>query len=166
MTHWVCKADGRIQCQNNPEIPLAVMRLELAWLVGGANILSEKKIAVIVPDLCGIPAGTFNAFEITEDGYHMLFHGFPGPNGFRDCPDAGKPVMPGLTDKDMPEPHFAAGVALTGISSATQSPVLVRELIGHRLRVYPQGSPITMDYVPDRVNIVTKGHHIADIWYG
>ena len=53
-------------------------------------------------------------------------------------------------------------------SAAFGTPVLVRELVGHPLRVYEDGQPITKDYRPERVNIVlTPGTDvIMDIWFG
>jgi hypothetical protein len=163
---WVCKPDGRIQCQDNPEIPLDTMRKQLAAIVGDDNILDQKKITVITPKMCGIPAGTMNAYDLSEFGYELLHNGFVGPMGFRDCPGDGQHAMPGVTDQAGTEPNFATGVAFTGISSAGSTPTLVRDLIGHRVRVYEQGSPVTLDLIFGRVNVVTKDHVIADIWFG
>ena len=50
---WVCKPDGTIQCQNEPEITLAEARNRLALLVGEQNILEEKKHYIIVIWMCG-----------------------------------------------------------------------------------------------------------------
>jgi hypothetical protein len=162
---WVCKTDGRVQCQDDSEIPLATMRAELAMIIGAENILGQKKITVITPKMCGLSAGTLNAYEITDMGYYILYHGFIGPMGFHDCPGDGRHAMPGVTDQEA-APGFAVGVALTGVSSAASTPVLARDLIGHLVRVYEQGSVISLDFIVGRVNIVTKDGIIVDIWYG
>jgi len=96
----------------------------------------------------------------------FLYHGFVGPLGFRDCPGEGEHAIPGVTDQSEAEPGFAVGVALTGVSSVASTPMLVRDLIGHLVRVYEQGSVISLDFIVGRVNIVTKEGVIADIWYG
>jgi hypothetical protein len=164
MTHWVCKPDGRIQCQDDPEIPLDAMRAELEALIGAQNVLGAKKISVIVIQMCGIPAGSFNAYEITDLGYYILNHGTVGPSGFRNCPGDGQPMI--AFDNAAETPGLAQVIAAAGLGSAQSQPVLVRELIGRRVRVYEEGSPITEDYRPYRTNIVTKNGTIADIWFG
>lgn len=47
------------------------------------------------------------------------------------------------------------------------TPVLIRELVGHPLRVFKPGDVGTMDYVPKRVNIkVDASGFIEDITFG
>lgn len=162
-THWVCKNDGRIQCQDDPEVTLDEMRRELALIVGDANILGQAKKHVITPKMCGLPAGSLNAYELSEDGYYVLVHGFVGRTGFADCRETAKELA---GPAEAPPEQLSQLVALTGLTSAATHPVLVRELIGTAVRVYEVGSPITQDYRPDRTNIVTDRNRIADIWYG
>ena len=103
-THWVCKADGTVQCQENPEIPLEVMRAQLAAVIGDKEILRAEKRSHIVIRLCGFPTGRVNAYELTEHGYWLLTHGFIGPMGFALC--------------DLPE----AAVAASDSKSAQRDP--------------------------------------------
>lgn len=158
---WVCQPDGSIQCLDIAGVPLAVMRRQLAMLVGDENILDERQDHVFMPQLCGLPTGVRNAYLLTETGYHILFHGFVGPGGFTPCDHGAKALT-----ADRPPIDVDSFVAASGVTSVLANPVLVRELIGRRLRVYRQGDAISGDYVADRVNIVTLNNRIVDIWYG
>lgn len=161
--HWVCKSDGAIQCQEMMPISLDTMRTLLASIVGDANIIAQAKKHVIVPTMCGIPAGSLNAYELTAAGYYILVHGFVGRMGFADCPATAAAVEPGAGEGPI---DYATVLAATKATSVGTHPVLVRELIGRAVRVYEEGSIITKDFVTDRTNIVTKGGRIVDIWFG
>lgn len=163
MGHWVCKPDGAIQCQDIAPISLDEMRKQLALIVGDDNILAQEKRYVIVPELCGIPAGSLNAYELNAFGYYVLVHGFVGRRGFLDCRE-GRAVK-AETVHDGPV-DFASALAATSATSAASHPVLVRELIGTVVRVYQVGDAITKDFRPERTNIVTDEGRIADIWFG
>jgi hypothetical protein len=83
---WVCKPDGTIQCdEDSKEITLEEMAEELAMIIGKNNIISMKKISTPVIQLCGIPSGNMNAYEVTESGAILLESGFMGPLGFKRC---------------------------------------------------------------------------------
>ena len=72
--------------------------------------------------------------------------------------------MLGMMGGEVPWP---AEVPLAEMTSVRNTPTLIRELIGRRCRVYNQGDALTMDFVPDRVNIeLTERNRIADIWFG
>lgn len=162
--HWVCKPDGAIQCQEIAPVSLEEMRKQLALIVGDENIVAQTKKHVIVPQLCGLPAGSLNAYELNAFGYYVLVHGFVGRMGFGDC-DVKAPSLTAATVGEVPI-DFATALAATSATSAGANPVLVRELIGHVVRVYEQGDAITKDYRPERVNVVTGAGRIADIWFG
>lgn len=83
---WVCKPNGTIQCdENSKEITLEEMGKELAMIIGKDNIISMKKISASMTQLCGMPIGNMNAYEITESGAFLLEGGFLGPLGFKRC---------------------------------------------------------------------------------
>ena len=161
---WVCKDDGTIQCQKNPEITLDDMRKRLARLIGEDNILDQEKRSRIVARMCGIPTGRMNAYKLTKQGEYELFHGFSGPDGFRRCGESAD-SRTGVTPE---APEHATQVLVSGrFTSALSTPVLIRELIGRPLRVYRAGDPITGDYQPDRTNIeIDKAGTILEIWFG
>jgi hypothetical protein len=49
----------------------------------------------------------------------------------------------------------------------TGNPVFIRELVGHPLRVFKTGDPLTDDWRPDRCNIETNDKKvIVNIWFG
>jgi hypothetical protein len=62
------------------------MRKELAMIIGEENILRMEKRSQIVVRQCGMPTGNMNAYEITEEGWHILTTGIVGPQGFNLCP--------------------------------------------------------------------------------
>ena len=64
---WVCKPDGTIQCdQNSREITLEEMREELSTIIGSENIINMEKRSHLVIQMCGMPTGVTNAYEITK----------------------------------------------------------------------------------------------------
>ena len=170
---WVCKPDGTIQCQNEPEITLAEARNRLALLVGEQNILEEKKHYIIVIRMCGVPTGGMNAFKLTPEGFKILMEGFAGPMGFRECLDSERleASEPGTEEdgssEDTGDVTLPALLASGRVSSVANNPVLVRELIGRPFRPYLTGAALTEDFVAERVNIEFSSHgRIVDIWFG
>ncbi len=151
-THWVCKHDGTIQCDDSiPEISLGKMRKELASLIGEKEILNMAKKSIGMITLCGIPTGNLNAYEITELGWQILSTGLVGKNGFELCLNSDN-------DEDTTRDLLR--------KLTTSQPCTIRELIGHPIRAFEEGSDITMDWRPNRVNFVTKNGEIIDIYFG
>lgn len=151
---WVCKPDGTIQCDTDSrEISLEQMRDELASVIGADNIIGMEKRSQPIIQVCGAPTGRMNAYEITPSGWYILNHGIVGRQGFNLCaPEEEDGVV-------------NVGRVIGALTSA--NPTTVKELIGHSLRVYTTGDPITNDWRPDRVNIETDGNGIiVDVWFG
>jgi hypothetical protein len=155
---WVCKPDGTIQCdEDSKEITLEEMREELASIIGDKNILGMKKTSRPMIQLCGVPTGKMNAYEITEQGALILERGFVGPRGFNRCSAEG--------DKES-EPSEANVGQIIG-SLTCHNPTTVKELAGHPLRVYKTGDALTKDWRPDRVNIeIDSKGIIVSVWFG
>lgn len=155
---WVCKPDGTIQCdEDSKEITLEEMRGELASLIGEENILSMRKNSKPMIQLCGVPTGKMNAYEITEKGALILERGFVGPRGFNRCSTEGD------TKPDSSEVNIGQIIG----SLTCHNPTTVRELVGHPLRVYKTGEGITKDWRPDRVNIeIDSKGSIVNVWFG
>lgn len=159
---WVCKFDGTIQCdEDSKEITLEEMRKQLAALIGDDNILDMKKSSRPMITLCGMPTGRMNSYEITEKGWFVLSRGIVGPQGFERCEeDIGKKEKAGAAEADI-----NIGQVI-GICTSS-NPVFIRELIGHPIRVYKTGDPLTKDWRPDRVNIETDAEGIiVKVWFG
>ncbi|MEP3891581.1 MAG: hypothetical protein ABJN69_14065 [Hellea sp.] len=156
---WVCKQDGAIQCDSDSqEIPLDVMREELEALIGAQNVLDAVKRHVIMPQLCGLPAGGINSYLITPQGKVILERGTRGPQGFTKCssPDDAESVE---------GENESAGLSIGRLTK--NQPVLIRELVGHSLRVYTVGEALTQDWRPGRFNIgMDKNGAIAETWFG
>lgn len=165
-TVWVIKDDGTRQCDDrNQGTPLDVMQKELEAL--GAKVLhSEKRQDCrAINRVCGAPTGRVNAFEISERDWKTIEGSFVGPNGFRiwNC-DGNKEAVIAMGG-EVPWPLLHR---LAASMNAYSQPVLVRELIGRESRYYEDGSLITQDFRPDRVNFVTEksSNVIKEIWYG
>ncbi len=154
---WVCKADGTVQCDDNAkEISLEDMKALLAVIIGMSNILNMEKRSLQKFTLCGAPTGKVNAYEITQAGWDILNRGFVGSAGFRRCPDE----MHGLDAGETGLGQFIAEMA-------NRNPTDIQNLVGHTVRVYETGAPITMDWRPDRFNVVTnKNGIIVRVWFG
>jgi len=151
---WVCKFDGTIQCEESEAITLEVMKEELAAIIGSDNILGMEKRSEFMVQLCGMPTGVTNAYEITSEGWQLLNRGIVGPQGFSLC------TAPDQNSK---------GENLARVIGAftSSNPTTVRELIGHSLRVYRTGDALTQDWRPERVNIETNElGKIEEIWFG
>ncbi|HEY9404302.1 MAG TPA: I78 family peptidase inhibitor [Pyrinomonadaceae bacterium] len=152
---WVCKFDGTIQCdEDSKEITLEEMRKQLATLIGENNILNMEKRSQIMVQLCGMPTGSTNAYEITAEGWFILDRGIMGRQGFEPCPPA--------TARGA---EANIGQIIGKLTSG--NPTTIKELVGHPLRVYKTGDPLTMDWRPDRVNIETNDNGvIVEVWFG
>jgi hypothetical protein len=157
-TVWVCKFDGTIQCDpDSKEITLEEMRKQLATIIGEKNIRAMEKRSRPMPELCGLPTGNTNAYEITEEGAFILEHGFVGPMGFTRCPAQGAQGL------DAQKPNIAQIIG----TLTSGNPTTIKELVGHPLRAYKTGDPLTDDWRPERVNIETDdGGVIVQVWFG
>lgn len=152
----VYKFDGTIQCDAEiPEISLGKMREELAVLIGAENIVSMEKEQRPMIQLCGMPTGKLNCYEITETGWLLLSTGVAGSGGFQRM-DQGP--------AETPESINLGRI----IGSLTASnPQTVHDLVGHSLRVYTTGDMLTRDWRPNRCNIETDDSKvIVKIWFG
>ena len=160
-TIWVCKPDGTIQCESNSiettsGITLEEMRKELELIIGESNVLKMEKRSCPTVQACGFPTGNMNAYEITEQGWYILNHGIVGPQGFFLCPECSP-------DKSKSEVNI--GQLIGALTAA--NPTNIQGLIGHPLRVYNTGDPITADYRPNRFNIeIGKKGLIVNVWFG
>ena len=164
---WVVKDDGTRQCdERNKGTPLEVTADELKQL--GATVLDSEKRqdCRVIPRVCGAPTGQLNAHKISRDDWEKIKSGIIGPLGFREwtC-DEDLEDTAVLAGGEIPWPFVNRMLLATSASSA---PVLIRELIGRESRYYEDGSIITEDFRPERVNIVTeKGTNIIkEIWFG
>ncbi len=161
-TYWVCKHNGEIQCQDFPApVSLEKMKAQLAALIGEENILNAEERTYPAPRCCGCPTGNFNAYEITAKGYELLTTGIMGRMGFEDCGDHCSHTPE--NDEDLCAFDILRATRATSVAN---TPVLIKELIGRIVRCYEEGTPITQDYIPERVNIVTVKGRIVDIWFG
>lgn len=187
---WVWRHDGTLQCDFGVEETLDEARAALAAIIGSENILNGEKRTLPGPviALCGAPTGQVNAFELTELGFWLLFHGFVGPIGFR-------PWVDGDADRLLAgsEGSYAARLAAgsegnfvprllagsegsyvvrvpdgktIGLPGGGGTPTTIAELYGRPCRVYTVGDMITDDYIERRVNIGLVSGRIAAIWYG
>ncbi|GAB1720466.1 MAG: hypothetical protein NTAFB09_21970 [Nitrosospira sp.] len=156
---WVCKFDGTIQCdENSEEITLEQMRKQLALVIGEDNILNMRKSSRPMIDLCGVPTGRLNSYEITERGWFLLNRGFVGNLGFEKCSADGE-----MKTEDSTEVNIGKIIG----ECTKSNPIFVRELIAHSIRVYKTGDTLTRDWQPDRVNIETNmDRTIINIWFG
>lgn len=187
---WVWRHDGTLQCELGIEETLEEARAALASIVGEENILHGEKRRLPGPviALCGAPTGQVNAFELTEFGYWILFHGFVGPIGFR-------PWVEGDADRLLAgsEGSYAVRLAAGSEGSFTTrllagsegsyvvrvpegkaiglpphggAPTTIAQLYGRPCRVYNIGDPLTEDFVERRANIGLVAGRIAAIWFG
>lgn len=152
---WVCKFDGTIQCdEDSKEITLEEMHEQLAMIIGEENILGMEKRSVPMIDLCGMPTGSMNAYQITKQGEFLLEHGFVGRQGFNPCP-----AIAALDAK------MNIGQLIGTLTSS--NPTTIKELVGRSLRVYRTGDSLTFDWRPERTNIELNDKGIiVKVWFG
>lgn len=180
---WVYKLDGTLQCDMGKEISLEQGKKELATLIGAKSILAAEKrhVPLMFPDLCGAPTGNANVYEITEEGLYILFHGFVGPMGFalwswgtpkrlskaKLAEDRPVPWPWSKLAKDGAEPDAMFANLISSLTQVGTHPTEIVDLIGRRCRCYKQGDPLTMDFMPERVNVeLNDGGTIHRIWFG
>jgi hypothetical protein len=192
---WVYKSDGTRQCGKGTEISLKAMRQQLEKLIGQKEVLNAEKrhLPTYVSQLCGMPTGHVNAYEVTPQGASILFEGFVGKEGFklwvwptpkpraRDLEAGGEDPFPlALADNGddlFPWPWLRQNGEQSNVknmvrlikqmSSPDMNPVLVRELIGKPCRVLRPGDVGTSDFQPWRVNIrLDENGTIDEITFG
>ena len=160
----VFKADGTIQCAGNDPIPLEHHAAELRK-IGASTFCGQGNVPgpFVVNNVCGAPTGMVNAYAIPKKDWEMILAGIVGTMGFRLWTSAPYPDLDldddcHITEHGPPSPPSTSVCVL---------PVLVRELVGRPCRCYEQGDKLTLDYLPDRVNIEHDGTgRISDIWFG
>jgi hypothetical protein len=166
---WVWRHDGTLQCGQGSEQPLEEAHEQLAAIIGADSVLNgEKRQApVILPTVCGAPTGQANAFELTESGYYLLFHGFVGPIGFRPwLDDKLAHVQAGLTSSILGVEEHSARKQLTLAGFGAGEPTSIQELFGRQCRAYTVGDALTMDFRPDRFNVGLVNGRIRELWFG
>lgn len=155
-TVWIYKFDGTIQCHPEyPEITLKEMRKQLSTLIGEKNIVSMKKSKLQTVEMCGIPTGAINTYEITPEGWFLLSRGIIGKCGFerldKKAEDSQEKIILGQ---------------MIGLMTASM-PVLIRDLPGYSLRVYKSGDGLSLDWNPDRFNIeIDEKQTVIKVWFG
>ena len=166
MSIWVCKADGTIQCdQDSKEITLEEMRKELASIIVEENILDMKKQSMNVTELCGMPTGSINSYEITEIGRYVLFHGIRGSEGFFVYPGPQPFVASRKDESDPQKKPSNIGYVLSMLTKP--NPDKISDLVGHPVRIYITGNSLTDDFVFNRINIETDSNGIiVRTWFG
>jgi hypothetical protein len=174
---WVWRHDGTIQCSDVEGEALEEAREQLAALIGEENILQGEKRTLPCPilQMCGLPTGQVNAFQITIQGWLLLLHGTMGMMGWApwtdDCPTS---KGPGLFSSLAAGPGVAAAQSelrvrpvRPGFGGGGTDPTRIDELYFRPVRCYRFGDPITKDYVHNRVNIVhNQRGRIVEIWFG
>lgn len=175
---WVWRHDGTLQCGLGSEETLDEAREALATIIGDDNILTGEKRTLPWPiiQLCGAPTGQVNAFELTEAGFWLLFHGFVGPMGFRPWSDVDADRLLSGSEGNYAarllsgsEGNYAVkapdGKAV-GFPGHGNTPATIEDLYGRICRVYNVGDPLTEDYIERRVNIGLVRGRVAEIWFG
>lgn len=175
---WVWRHDGTIQCSDVAGETLEEAREQLASIIGEANILQGEKRTLPCPiiQMCGVPTGQVNAFQITVEGWLLLVHGIFGMMGWApwtdDCPsdEAAKPFSAVADQAQGRGPDSEARIrpVLPGRGGGGGTdPTRIDELYFRPVRCYRFGDPITKDYVKERVNIVhNQRDRIVEIWFG
>jgi hypothetical protein len=177
-SNWVWRHDGTLQCGFGVEETLDEARAALAAIIGDENILNGEKRTLPGPifQLCGAPTRQVNAFELTDPGFWLLFHGFVGPIGFRPWIDADVERLLAGSEGSYAarllagsEGNYAVkapeGKAV-GFPGHGGKPATIEDLYGRICRVYNVGDALTKDYIEHRVNIGLVRGRVAEIWFG
>lgn len=153
---WIYKFDGTVQCEAEAlEIPLEEMRRQLVVLIGANHILSMKKEQRPMIQLCGMPTGALNCYEISQEGWILLSTGIAGMDGFQRLDEGPQESLENVN----------LGRLIGSLTSS--NPQTVQELVGRTLRVYKTGDPLTKDWRPERCNIeVNDSPKIIKVWFG
>ena len=171
---WVWRHDGTLQCGMGQEEMLDEAREQLATIIGDDDIVSGEKrtLPSMIITLCGAPTGQVNAFELTESGFWLLFHGIVGPIGFRPWQDE----LPGKSvGGEVPFPSSLAAreltdtikrVSIAGTRGGGGGPTAIDELYGRLCRVYNVGDELTKDHLPERFNVGLVRGRIKELWFG
>jgi hypothetical protein len=167
---WVWRHDGTLQCGLGNEETLEEAHQQLATIIGNGSILAEEKrtLPSMIISLCGAPTGQANAFQLTEEGYWLLFHGIVGPVNFRPWLD--EPA--GKSKDETPFPSIQAAdlaATLKHVSIAGTRGVglgHIEDLYGHECRVYKVGDALTKDFRPERFNVGLDDGRMKEIWFG
>jgi len=131
------------------------MREELAVLIGAANILAMRKDQRPMVQLCGMPTGRINCYEITDAGWALLSSGIVGMDRFQRL------------DEGPAESSEQVNLGRIIGSLTASNPRTIQELVGHPLRVYKTGDMLTLDWRPNRCNIeVSDARVIVKVWFG
>ena len=172
---WIWRHDGTIQCSDVAGETLEEAREQLASVIGEHNVLEGEKRTLPCPiiQMCGVPTGQVNAFQITVQGWLLLIHGFPGMMGWApwtdECPSAGTDgASSGLAQLNSggEDPDRRARLVRPGPGGGGD-PTRIDELYFRPVRCYRLGDAITRDYVERRVNIVHNDRgRIVRIWFG
>ena len=165
---WVWRADGTLQCGMGREELLGEARRQLAAILGEDAILSAEKRTLpgVIITPCGAPTGRVNAFELTEEGFWLLFHGFAGPIGFR--PWVEPPIRAASSKAAGSSTLDAAGfqgVSIVG-SRGGAVPCQIAELYGRMCQVYDVGVPLNTNFFADRFNVGLERGRIRELWFG
>lgn len=154
---WVYDFDGTIQCdENSKEFQLDAMGEKLKKIIGVENVITQKKSSIPMIQLCGMPTGTINTYEITPSGWTILSTGFVGFQGFKK-----------LDPEELQGGDVNIGKLFDTLTKSR--PRLIQELVGHPVRIYTAGDMLTLDLRPNRCNIETSernGGAIVKVWFG
>jgi hypothetical protein len=71
-----------------------------------------------------------------------------------------------LHQKDAEAAERAFSNVLAALTQVGSAPTQISELIGRKCRVYNEGDMYTLDYLPQRVNIVLRDARISKVWFG
>ncbi len=158
-SNWVYKADGTIQCEEEPKATsLDEMAKELINVLGEDAIIQKRKLHRPTVKMCGVPTGAINAYELSTKAFALWKDGVVGKLEFIELEPEFLPKELSVEDSLAPVDDLSA-----------RKPERINELVGHPLRTYITGEPITMDYRPNRFNIELSAmgnRAIVSVWFG
>jgi hypothetical protein len=157
--YWIYKADGTIQCLEEPiAISLEEMAKELITALGNDCIVQQRKLHIPTVKMCRVPTGALNAYELTPAAFEMWEKGISGKMDFEQ-------LNPALIPRNQEDDYSRSAAS----DMAKSQPDRIDDLPGHLLRTYKTGDPITMDYRPSRFNVETSHLDIGvivKVWFG